>query len=83
LRRQALGFVQFDGFDLVDVLHYAINELGHTQAELGKVLGSRARASEILSRRRALTIDMIRRISDSWRIPADLLVRPYELERAA
>ncbi|HEY1300591.1 MAG TPA: transcriptional regulator [Stellaceae bacterium] len=72
-----------EGFDPVDVLHYAINELGHTQAELGKVLGSRARASEILSRRRALTIDMIRRISDSWRIPADLLVRPYELERAA
>ncbi len=71
------------GFDPIDVLHYAIAELGHTQAELGKVLGSRARVSEILSRRRALTIDMIRRISDSWKIPADLLVCPYDLERVA
>jgi HTH-type transcriptional regulator/antitoxin HigA len=52
LRRQALGFVQFDGFDPVDVLHYAIDELAHTQADLGKVLGSRARASKIPSRRR-------------------------------
>jgi HTH-type transcriptional regulator/antitoxin HigA len=33
-------------FDPVDVLRYAIEELGHTQAELGDVLGSRSRASE-------------------------------------
>jgi antitoxin component HigA of HigAB toxin-antitoxin module len=47
------------------------------------VLGSRSRASEILSRRRALTVEMIHRISQAWKIPADLLVRPYTLERAA
>src|SRR5688572_15005934 len=45
-------------FDPIDVLHYAIEELGHTQAELADILGSRPRASEILSRRRALTVDM-------------------------
>jgi HTH-type transcriptional regulator/antitoxin HigA len=70
-------------FDPIDVLHYALNELGHTQAELAAVLGSRSRASEILSRRRALTVEMIHRISQAWKIPADLLVRPYTLERAA
>jgi antitoxin component HigA of HigAB toxin-antitoxin module len=36
-------------FDPVDVLHYAIDELGHTQAELAAILGSRSRASEILA----------------------------------
>lgn len=72
-----------EGFDPVDVLQYAIDELGHTQAELAELLGSRSRASEILSRRRALTVDMIHRISEAWRIPADLLVRPYKLKRAA
>jgi antitoxin component HigA of HigAB toxin-antitoxin module len=70
-------------FDPIDVLHYAIDELGHSQAELSQLLGSRSRASEVLSRRRALTVDMIRRISDAWKIPADLLVRPYRIERAA
>jgi HTH-type transcriptional regulator/antitoxin HigA len=70
-------------FDPVDVLHYAIEELGHTQSELAELLGSRSRASEILSRRRALTVDMIHRISEAWKIPADLLVRPYRIDSAA
>jgi len=70
-------------FDPIDVLRYAVEELGHTQAELAELLGSRSRASEILSRRRALTVDMIHKISEAWKIPADLLVRPYQLERAA
>ena len=72
-----------ESFDPVDVLHYAVEELGHTQAELAELLGSRSRASEILSRRRALTVDMIHNISEAWKIPADLLVRPYKIERAA
>ena len=70
-------------FDPIDVLHYAVEELGHTQAELAELLGSRSRASEILARRRALTVEMIHKISEAWKIPADLLVRPYKIERAA
>jgi len=70
-------------FDPVDVLHYAIDELGHTQSELAELLGSRSRASEILARRRALTVDMIHKISQEWKIPADLLVQPYAVESAA
>jgi HTH-type transcriptional regulator / antitoxin HigA len=69
-------------FDPIDVLNYAIDELGHTQAELGELLHSRSRASEILSRRRPLTVDMIHKITGAWKIPADLLVRPYRLKRA-
>jgi HTH-type transcriptional regulator/antitoxin HigA len=72
-----------ESFDPVDVLHYAVDELGHTQAELADILGSRSRASEILSRRRALTVDMIHKIGEAWKIPADLLVRPYKIEHAA
>src|SRR5580704_14810679 len=70
-------------FDPIDVLTYAIEELGHTQAEFAELLGSRSRASEILSRRRALTVDMIHKVSEAWKIPADLLVRPYKVETAA
>ncbi len=70
-------------FDPIDVLNYAIEELGHTQAELADLLDSRSRAAEILSRRRALTVDTIHKISEAWKIPADLLVRPYSIERAA
>jgi HTH-type transcriptional regulator/antitoxin HigA len=76
-------FVSKRRFDPVDVLQYAIDELGHTQAELGKILGSRSRASEILSRRRALTLEMIQKINTRWKIPADLLVQPYRLAAKA
>jgi len=72
-----------ESFDPVDVLNHAIDELGHTQAELAQLLGSRSRASEILGRRRPLTVEMIHKISTAWGIPADLLVRPYRRERAA
>jgi HTH-type transcriptional regulator/antitoxin HigA len=72
-----------ESFDPIDVLRHSIEELGHTQAELAELLGSRSRASEILSRRRGLTVDMIHKISEAWKIPAELLVRPYQLERAA
>lgn len=70
-------------FDPVDVLRYAIEEMGYTQAELAEVLGSRSRASEVLARRRPLTLEMIQRISAAWRIPADLLVRPYRVAAKA
>ena len=72
-----------DNFDPVDVLHYAIGELGHTQADLGVLLGSRSRASEILARRRPLTVSMIHKICEAWKLPAELLVRPYRTARAA
>jgi HTH-type transcriptional regulator/antitoxin HigA len=65
-----------DGSDPIDLLNYAIEELGHSQAELAELLGSRSRASELLNRRRALTVEMIHKISQAWKIPADLLVRP-------
>ncbi|MFY9968526.1 MAG: helix-turn-helix domain-containing protein [Roseiarcus sp.] len=72
-----------ENFDPIDVLNHAIEELGHTQAELAELLGSRSRASEILSRRRALTVEMIHKIGSAWKIPADLLVRPYRIGHAA
>lgn len=70
-------------WDPVDVLHYAINDMGHTQAELSIILNSRSRASEILSRNRMLTVEMIRDISAAWKIPPELLIKPYKTTVAA
>ena len=68
--------------DPIDMLNYLIEEGGHTRAELAELLGSRSRASEILNRRRALTVEMIFRISEAWKLPAELLIRPYRLNAA-
>src|SRR5260370_32597062 len=70
-------------FDPVDVLRFAIEELGHSQAEFAAILGSRSRASEVLARRRPLTLEMIQKINASWKTPADLLVQPYRVTTTA
>lgn len=66
--------------DPVDMLRFAIEDMGRSQAELAAILGSRSCASEVLHRRRGLTIEMIDKISRAWGIPRDVLARPYALE---
>jgi HTH-type transcriptional regulator/antitoxin HigA len=51
---------------------------GRTQADLASLLRSRSRASEILSRRRLLTLSMIHKISRERHLPAEVLVQPYK-----
>ena len=53
---------------------------GYTQADLAKLIGSRSRASEILNRRRYLTIEMLWTLNRKWGIPAESLIRPYRLK---
>ena len=65
--------------DPIEILLFAIEDMGRSQAELGEVLGSRSRASEILNRKRALNLDMIRRISEKWHIPLAALAQPYSV----
>ena len=67
--------------DPIDVLHFAIESMGRSQAELAALIG-RNRASEILNRVRPLTLDMIRTISKEWNIPIDALTAKYDLGRA-
>src|SRR3546814_19104778 len=56
---------------------------GRTQADLAALLGSRSRASEILNRKRALTMDMAQKLNREWGIPAEVLVQPYRLDAAS
>ena len=68
--------------DPVDLLRFAIDDMGRSQAELSQLLGSRSRASEVLNRKRPLTLDMVHRISAAWHIPLEALARPYPLDRS-
>lgn len=65
--------------DPVEAIEAAMAHDGHTRADLAALIGSKSRASEILRRRRALTLPMIRRISREWHVPERLLVREYAL----
>jgi HTH-type transcriptional regulator/antitoxin HigA len=66
--------------DPVEAIKSVIDSKMRTQTDLAKVLGSRSRASEVLGRRRPLTLEMVRKLSDRWKLPADLLIQPYALK---
>jgi len=65
--------------DPVATIEAVMATAGYKQSDLAKLLGSRSRASEVLHRKRSLTTDMIWRLHQQWKIPADMLVRPYHL----
>lgn len=65
--------------DPVEFLTLSMKAQGRTQTDLGRVLGSRSRASEVLSRRRHLSPDMIEKLSEAWDLPSATLSTPYQI----
>ena len=65
--------------DPVEAIKAHMEMSGRSRKDLAEVLGSGPRASEILNRRRALTLDMAYRLNQKWGIPAELLIQPYRL----
>lgn len=68
-----------DAPEPVELVRSHMEMTGRTQSDLGALFGSRPRASEVLNRKRALTVDMIYKLHKEWGIPADCLVKPYHL----
>jgi len=64
----------FGGLDPIDVIEFKMNEQGLRQRDLVPLLGSRSRVSEVLARKRPLTVQMIRALSTGLGIPADALI---------
>src|SRR5271165_7158654 len=60
--------------DPVTVIKFQMEQQGISRKDLEPMIGSRARVSEILTGKRALTLPMIRRLHDGLNIPVDLLV---------
>ena len=62
--------------DPVQAIEAAMAHDGHTRTDLAALIGN-SRATEVLRRKRALTLPMIRRISQAWHVPERRLVREY------
>ena len=60
--------------DPIDAIRFRMEQMGLTRQHLVSIIGSRARVSEILNRRRPLTIAMIARLRDKLGISADVLI---------
>jgi HTH-type transcriptional regulator / antitoxin HigA len=60
----------------IDAIRYRMETAGYTQGDLGRLLGSRQRASDILTGKRLLTMKMVRKLHREWDIPAEALIAP-------
>ena len=67
-----------EDLDPIDAIIARMENSGRTRKDFQKIVGSSGRASEILNRRRHLTLPMIWRLVHEWKMPAEILVRPYE-----
>ncbi|MGZ5172069.1 MAG: helix-turn-helix domain-containing protein [Burkholderiales bacterium] len=67
----------------IDFLHHVMEARGLSRKDLEPFIGSRARVAEVLNRIRPLSLEMIRRLAAGLKIPADVLIQPYDVRRAA
>jgi len=63
----------------IEAILFRIEQLGMSSSELNKILGSKSRTSEILNGKRKLSIGMIRKLHEKLGIPAQILIKDYEL----
>jgi HTH-type transcriptional regulator/antitoxin HigA len=68
-----------EDLDPVDAIKARMENAGWTRKDLERIVGSSGRASEILNRKRHLTLPMIWKLVREWKMPAEVLVRPYKL----
>ena len=61
---------------LADLLNYLLDQNDLTRADLVPLLGTPSRVSEVLSGKRELSIRMIQRLRERFKIPADVLIPP-------
>ncbi len=69
--------------DPIDMILHVMDARGLTRRDLEPYLGSHARVSEVLNRRRPLSLEMIRKLQAGLGLPADVLVQPYALQVGA
>lgn len=69
--------------DPIEAILYTMDSRGLTRAELEPYLGSRARVAKVLNRKRALSIEMIRRLHTGLGIPSEVLIQPYDLAKVS
>jgi HTH-type transcriptional regulator/antitoxin HigA len=65
--------------DPIEMILYIMDSRGLTRADLEPYIGSRARVSEVINRKRPLSLSMIQRLNTGLGIPADALIKPYKI----
>ena len=69
--------------DPIEFLNHVMENRELTRKDMEPYIGPRGRVADILNRTRPLTLEMIRRLAEGLKLPAEVLIRPYELRMQA
>lgn len=61
----------------LEAIKFRLEQMNMSETELSEILGNRFRKSEILSGKRKLSLAMIRKLNETLRIPAEVLIQSY------
>ncbi len=74
---------KIDAPDPIEAIKHVMEAQGLEDKDLQDYLGTRSRVSEVMNKKRRLSLNMIRRLHDNLHIPTDILVGEYELSDSA
>lgn len=63
--------------DPIEAIKFRMEQMGYNQNDLANIVGLKSRASEILNRKRKLSLEMIRKLHEVLHIPTDVLIQTY------
>ena len=63
--------------DPVEAIKFRMEQMGYNQTDLANIVGLKSRASEILNRKRKLSLEMIRQLHERLHIPTEVLIQAY------
>ncbi len=63
--------------DPIEVIKFRMEQSGYSQSDLAEIIGLKSRASEILNKKRKLTLEMIRSLHVKLNIPTNVLIHAY------
>lgn len=63
--------------DPIEAIKFRMEQLNYSQNDLAEVIGLKSRASEILNKKRKLSLEMIRKLSEKLHIPSEVLIQAY------
>ena len=63
--------------DPIEAIKFRMEQMGYNQTDLANIVGLKSRASEILNRKRKLSLEMIRQLHERLKIPTDVLIQAY------
>jgi HTH-type transcriptional regulator / antitoxin HigA len=63
--------------DPIEAIKFRMEQMDINKSDLAEIIGYKSRVSEIFSKKRKLTLDMIRQLHDKLKIPYETLIAEY------